>query len=419
MIATWMLFAIVTGTFFGVAALAAARAAAASRRPTRVIWFVALLTAALWPLMALVASRGGDPAIGTGILIPPLTIVARQSRAFTDRVWAGSLGRSLEVILLVTWAVTTTILVARLVRALRELRRQRESWLPDQVDGVRVRISRDVGPAVVGVGSMEIVLPEWALTLDRPLLAMVLRHEEEHRRAGDPRLLFVAALVVALVPWNLVLWWCARRLRLAIELDCDARVLAVHEQPERYSLLLMMMAQRGTAATADFAPALTNPTSNLERRIVAMRRALPRFARVQLLAFSALAAATVAVACSVENPEAVTASKSTDVAPSASGSKTMFEFKVAKPVLLTASEPQPVYPEALKSAHIEGDVLVQFVVDGAGHADMGSFKVLKSSHTLFTQSVKDVLPAMRFEPAEVAGRKVRQLVQMPFAFKLP
>lgn len=419
MIATWMIFAIVTGAFFGVAALAAARAAAASRRPTRLIWFVALLTAALWPLIALVASHGGDPETGPGMLIPPLTIVARQSRVFADRGWTGSLGGSLELILLVAWAVVTTILIARLARALRELRRQRESWLPDQVDGVSVRLSRDVGPAVVGVRSMEIVLPEWTLTLDRPLLGMVLRHEEEHRRARDPQLLFVAALVLALMPWNLVLWWCARRLRLAIELDCDARVLAVHEQSERYGLLLMMMAQRGAAATADFAPALTNPTSNLERRIIAMRRTLPRFARAQLLVFSALAAATIAVACSVESPESVTASKSTDVAPSASGSKAMFEFKIDKPALPAPGNPPPVYPEALEKARVEGDVIAQFVVDETGRPDTSSFKVLKSSNALFTQAVKAVLPAMRFEPAEVGGHKVRQLVQIPFGFKLP
>ena len=49
---------------------------------------------------------------------------------------------------------------------------------------------------------------------------------------------------------------------------------------------------------------------------------------------------------------------------------------------------------------------------------MASFKVIKSSHDLFTNSVRQVLPQMRFHAAEVGGRKVRQLVQMPFQFSL-
>ena len=418
MIASWMLFAIVTGLLFALAALAAARAASAAGWQTRTIWSAALLAVALWPAIVLATSYGRAPAPGSGILTLPLTLVTRQTRVFAGG-WIARLASPLELVLLIAWAMLTAILAARLVRALGMLRRQRESWRHDQVDGVRVRLSNDVGPAVVGLGAMEIVLPEWVLALDRPLLAMVLHHEEEHRRARDPQLLFAAALLVALIPWNPVLWWCSRRLRLAVELDCDARVLALHKRPERYGLLLMMMAQRGSATTTGFAPALTNPTSNLERRIIAMRRALPRFARAQLLVFSALAAATIAVACSVDSPERVTASKSADSPRPTSDTSAFFEFQVEQPVLAAEHNPAPVYPKALEKAKVEGDVLVQFVVNPDGRADMRTFKVLKSSNDLFTQAVREVLPSISFVPAEVGGHKVRQLVQMPFGFKVP
>ena len=63
-------------------------------------------------------------------------------------------------------------------------------------------------------------------------------------------------------------------------------------------------------------------------------------------------------------------------------------------------------------------MLAQFVVDTTGRADMSQFKVLKSTHDMFTNSVKAVLPNMKFYPAEVGGRKVKQLVQMPFQFNL-
>ena len=63
-------------------------------------------------------------------------------------------------------------------------------------------------------------------------------------------------------------------------------------------------------------------------------------------------------------------------------------------------------------------MLAQFVVDTTGRAQPGSFKVLKSTHELFTLAVKNALPQMRFLPAEIGGRKVKQLVQQPFAFAI-
>ena len=95
-----------------------------------------------------------------------------------------------------------------------------------------------------------------------------------------------------------------------------------------------------------------------------------------------------------------------------------FEFQVEKPVLAAPGSPTPRYPEMLKSGGIEGEVLAQFVVDTTGRVQSGSFKVLKSSHELFTVAVRNALPQMRFYPAEVGGRKVKQLVQQPFTFAI-
>ena len=57
-------------------------------------------------------------------------------------------------------------------------------------------------------------------------------------------------------------------------------------------------------------------------------------------------------------------------------------------------------------------------VDTTGRAEPSSLKILKSSHDLFIQSVKNALPQMKFIPAEVGGRKVKQLVQQPFSFSI-
>jgi TonB family protein len=65
-----------------------------------------------------------------------------------------------------------------------------------------------------------------------------------------------------------------------------------------------------------------------------------------------------------------------------------------------------------------GEVVVQFVVDTTGRPDMRTLKVLQSSDDLFSESVRRALLRYRFFPAEIAGRKVRQLVKMPFIFSV-
>ena len=95
-----------------------------------------------------------------------------------------------------------------------------------------------------------------------------------------------------------------------------------------------------------------------------------------------------------------------------------FEFQVEKPVVPAPGSSQPRYPDILRQAGVEGEVLAQFVVDTSGRAEPSSFKVLRSSHDLFAQAVKSALPGMRFIPAEVGGKRVKQLVQQPFTFAI-
>lgn len=98
--------------------------------------------------------------------------------------------------------------------------------------------------------------------------------------------------------------------------------------------------------------------------------------------------------------------------------QTYFEFQVEKQVAPVPGNAPPRYPDMLRSANVEGEVLAQFVVDTTGRAELSTFKVLKSSHDLFTNAVRAALSNMRFYAAEVGGRKVKQLVQMPFQFSL-
>jgi protein TonB len=100
------------------------------------------------------------------------------------------------------------------------------------------------------------------------------------------------------------------------------------------------------------------------------------------------------------------------------GDQPYFEFMVEKPVTEASNTQRPRYPDILKSAGVEGEVLAQFVVDTTGHVEINTFKVLKTSHELFAAAVRSALPGMRFIPAEVGQKRVRQLVQQPFVFAI-
>lgn len=98
--------------------------------------------------------------------------------------------------------------------------------------------------------------------------------------------------------------------------------------------------------------------------------------------------------------------------------QTYYEFQVEKPVAQIPGTGAPRYPDALRSSGVEGEVQAQFVVNEEGRADPGTFKVLKATNDLFAAAVRSALPNMRFYPAEVGGKKVKQLVQQSFQFKL-
>ena len=100
-----------------------------------------------------------------------------------------------------------------------------------------------------------------------------------------------------------------------------------------------------------------------------------------------------------------------------SDNQTYFEFQVEKQAAPNGGI-QTRYPSVLQSQGVEGKVQVQFVVDTTGRAEMGSWKVLESSNELFSQAAKDAVRSARFFPAEVGGRKVRQLVQLPLTFAI-
>jgi TonB family protein len=78
----------------------------------------------------------------------------------------------------------------------------------------------------------------------------------------------------------------------------------------------------------------------------------------------------------------------------------------------------PAYPAEMLKQKLEGSVFVRYVVDTSGLADPVSFEVLRSTHADFTAAVRSALPDMRFNPARIGRRRVRQLVEQEFSFRI-
>jgi beta-lactamase regulating signal transducer with metallopeptidase domain len=197
---------------------------------------------------------------------------------------------------LIAWTVVSILWVAGVMRLSRRGRRARSTV----VDGVPVVVTERMGPATVGLWRSRVLVPRWVLALPQAQRRYVLRHEDEHRRAHDARLLFVLSLTLILLPWSLALWWQLRRLRLAVEMDCDTRVVTSLGDAPAYGALLLRVA---TAASRGprLQPALLGGMGMLERRLTVLLDPTP-LRRMQRILLPALALALMLLVLALPHP---------------------------------------------------------------------------------------------------------------------
>lgn len=288
----WMLRMVVASALIGVAAWLLERVLRASGAPLRWAWAGGLVAVVAAPFVALVLPRAAG--VGGGLL--DARFIANSSD-----IPAGGIPalQSVDpgVLVGVVWLLAVAVAAMIYGAGWWKLRSARRVWRRGRVAGASVLVSAGAGPAAVGVLEPAIVVPEWLLGEDESVQRLVVLHEAEHLAAGDHVVLAVAPLALVLMPWNLPLWWMIRRLRLAIELDCDGRVLARGVAPAEYgSLLLDVAGRRGVGA---YTIALASPRSALERRIEALAGALPGMSFGRVTVVVAASAACVALACGV------------------------------------------------------------------------------------------------------------------------
>lgn len=206
-------------------------------------------------------------------------------------------------VMLPVWGLLSVSLLAWLAIGVARWHRASRSWERSSVDGINVDISAATGPAVLGILSQRIVLPKWIAELQPEHRQLILAHESEHIKARDPQRLALSIAAIVLMPWNLGLWLCVAKLRRAVELDCDARVLRRFPGAKEYGYVLLEVAARAQRCGRLSVPliALMGLPSELETRLRAMTR--PRSASLRMIvAGGVVAAVSIATAFSTPVP---------------------------------------------------------------------------------------------------------------------
>lgn len=424
----WLVYALAVSALLALAALAAEALLRMYGRPTRWVWAAAIVLSCAGPLA--LAQRPREVPVS----FAPAAVTERTDFPTASPVRSATpLAERIEKVLPALWMAASALLAARMAAGLAVLGRRRRLWRATRLAGVPVLVSDEVGPAVVGVVRPAIVVPRWTLGWAEPMQRLVVRHEGEHIRARDPLLIRIATLAAALVPWNLAVWFQLRRLRLSVEVDCDARTLRGGGDVATYGDLLLRVGARGSA-TALAAAAFAEPRSFLERRIRAMTDRTPRNRASRAAACAVLTLGVAATGYALPAPA--------HPAPFA----LLFPAAGADPIRVRAALTQPdttpvydisqveqkpslresrtvmqeiqrAYPPALRDAGISGTAVVEMVVRPDG--SVSDARVISATRPELGEPARGVAYGMRFQPARNGGQPVTVRLQLPITFQAP
>ena len=378
MSAQWLAYVALLGVLLATVAAAADAATRALARPTRWVWAAAL--AALLGVTIL-SLRVGDRVTGSDA-----TAITATGEGVHAHVGGGGLSgvverlrvRSADAMQYVLakatavtpapiiqrfallWWVSSLMMAAVLISVHLRMSWSRRRWPTTLLHGRRVRLAPDVGPAIVGLTRPEIVVPHWLLLRANEEQRVVVQHEDEHLLAGDHLLLTGATIVVALLPWHPAAWWMLSRLRLSLELDCDARILRAGITPRQYGDLLIEMAGECSGIRLGVI-ALADRRSHLERRLLAMKPITTQFARTRVGLSLAAGMLALMAACETRLPttaeisamDVAGAERSVARTPFTSGADMANAAFYINGVKATAEEAHRIAPNRIASIAVE------------------------------------------------------------------
>ena len=303
MIAVWMVYGLAIGVLLSIAATCVEKLFRMFGHPGRLVWLFALLGTLSLPAVRWFSSGTVSLQVPADPVDPQsLSVLHAWPNPFETLVSTQPKLAALDSPLVLAWVLFSTLLLFSLLWSSWRLNRERSGWKHGTIGGASVLVSEDVGPAVLGVASATVVLPNWVLGLEKRVQRIIALHEREHIRGSDPWLLLVGLVALVLMPWNVALWWQMARLRLALEADCDLRMIRGGVGVREYGLLLLEMHRRVRHRSLPTL-ALTERQSSLSRRIRIMisqpRRRLPR-----VVGAFAIAAASGFLACEAPTPPA-------------------------------------------------------------------------------------------------------------------
>ncbi len=387
----------------------------------------------LWPLGHLLWKhwpRGGavlplpDPSRVT--VLDPLMV----------QVTPESFLRSLDGPILAIWVLSSAVLLILFVFLLIRTRRLRKGWTGEEAYGQPVLFSPDQGPAVVGFISPQIVLPTWCKELEDQTLRLILDHESEHLKAGDLRLILTAGALTILFPWHLPFWWQFQRLRVAVEGDCDLRVLRKYPERTRpYMELLLQVGSRNPRVQA-LAAMLSESEETLERRIRIMTMPFPKKPWIRGVLLAVFGGVLVAVAAWAPSPtdiqaeevelpavelppplEAVAVGDADEI--QAEGANSSFTPFTDPPELQNRAEVlealEREYPPLLKDAGIGGTTMVWFYVEETGRVTRIQIDE-SSGHKALDDAALKVAAIVEFTPARDGAKPVPAWISLPITF---
>lgn len=412
MIAAWMLWSAGIGVLFLIAGLAAERLLTLGGRPTRWVWLVTGVATAV--LSALRIPGTAPPAQAA----PPQGYVPALLEPLTLTVARDSMLRSLDDLLVMGWVVLSSLLVTAVLLAFARLVREGRSWQPGSLGHRSVLWSRDTGPTTVGLLRPRVVLPAWVRAIGASEQELILAHEEEHIRAGDARLRFLMTLPLFVFPWNPALWLQRHRLGLAVELDCDRRVMRRMPGHRRAYANLLLRVGAGRSGLHRLAlVSLSEGRSQLDRRIKGLVKKVPRARRAQGLLLLLSAAVVVAFAVLLPRIRGEGGFAEDELADlMAEPVPTPY---TVRPDLTNQMEImralQGEYPPSLRDEGISGTTNVHFFIDADGVVRRVLVAATSGDEVLDSAALR-VARVFEFTPALDEGEPVPVWIAIPITF---
>lgn len=302
-------YVLVVSVLLSLAALIAEHAARQRRTAKRWIWLIAMVASLLLPLIVPNVTIQVPNLIKQGSTLTPIVLREATSvhlpMALLDRGVqdANVTPYQLETVFHWIWLATSMSVLAGLILSGGLLYWRKRSWTQGTLCGTQVLVAPDAGPAVVGLLRPRIVVPTWLLQESAARQRFVLAHEQSHLDAADPHVLSIALCLLVAMPWNLPMWWQLHRLRRAIEVDCDARVLSGGSAVTDYCETLIQVGQNQSRSIGA-AAAMSESGSFLEQRIKLMLLKPGKWARLSALAMIGVSVCMAAFAAQVTPPNA-------------------------------------------------------------------------------------------------------------------